>query len=100
MKTNPHDMDENWTHGNQSWNQKDDMDELNTWIEAWNEDENYDMDETKTHGLNHETEAEVDDMDEIEWKDMITLARMCLCVINCSCELKFWFDKLKYDNWY
>jgi hypothetical protein len=28
------------------------------------------MDETKTHGLNHETE--VDDMDEIEWKDMIT----------------------------
>jgi hypothetical protein len=26
---------------------------------------NYDMDETKTYGLNHETEAEVDDMDEI-----------------------------------
>ncbi len=23
MKTNPDDMDENWTHGNQSWNQKD-----------------------------------------------------------------------------
>ncbi len=62
----------------QSWNQKDDMDELNTWIEAWNEDENYDMDETKTHGLNHETEAEVDDMDEIEWKDMMTLAGQVL----------------------
>jgi hypothetical protein len=54
------------------------------------------MDETKTHGLNHETEAEVDDMDEIEWKDMITLVSQvlslwfgggkgspnCLCVIN------------------
>jgi hypothetical protein len=25
------------------------------------------------HGLNHETEAKVDDMDEIEWKDVITL---------------------------
>jgi hypothetical protein len=73
------------------------------------------MDETKTHGLNHETKAEVDGMDEIEWKDMITLvgqvlslwkgwgggeARMSLCVINCLCELKFWFDKLKYDNGY
>jgi hypothetical protein len=36
------------------------------------------MDETKTHGLNHETEAEVDDMDEIEWKDMMTLAGQVL----------------------
>jgi hypothetical protein len=34
------------------------------------------MDETKTYGLNHETE--VDDMDEIEWKDMITLVGQVL----------------------
>jgi hypothetical protein len=39
MKTNSDDMDENWTQWNQSWSQKDGMDELNTWIEAWNEDE-------------------------------------------------------------
>jgi hypothetical protein len=36
------------------------------------------MDETKTHGLNHETEAEVDDMDEFEWKEMITLVGQVL----------------------